>query len=76
MSELYAKDNPFYCQPIFSHQDIERSIIRWPHTLWLWLLPTSVTIAEGYAFFWKRWQDRIYLVRVEIVKDKVVARYT
>lgn len=66
--ETYSMDNPFYCQPVFSQADLNRATITWKDRLWLWMLPTAVQVNDGYAFFWKRWHDHIYLVKCEPMK--------
>ena len=37
-------------------------VIDW---LWLWMFPTMVQDADGYAFHWKRVGHHIYLVKIE-----------
>lgn len=58
-------NNPFYCQPVFSKDDLDRCMIRKRDLLWLWMLPTYVQLNEGYAFHYKRWQGKIYVVKFE-----------
>jgi hypothetical protein len=59
------KDNPFYSNHIFSKDDLDRAIInKWQDPL-LWLLPTYVQFAEGKAIFYKQWNGRYYLMRIE-----------
>ncbi len=54
-------DNPFYRNFLFSEFDIQRHTFKkWHHPI-LWLKPTWVQIADGYAFFYKLSGHRIWL---------------
>ena len=62
-------DNPFYHNYLFSEEDVERAIIKkWQYPL-LWLLPTYVQRADGYAFHFKVFQGKYYLMKVEDPKE-------
>ncbi len=62
-------DNPFYYNYLFSAEDIKRCTIKkWRYPL-LFFLPTYVATADGYAYFYKRWDGKIYLMKYEDLVD-------
>lgn len=61
----YASMNPFYHNYVFGKKDLKRAKIKWHHRLWLWLIPTNVQAADGYAFHWKQWNGEYYLMKCE-----------
>lgn len=58
-------DNPFYNNYDFSKEDIKRVTIGKWERFWLWFFPTFVQVNEGYAFYWKRVNHKLYLMKVE-----------
>jgi len=66
---MTRQSNPFYNNYVFSNRDISRAVIkRWQYPL-LWLLPTYVQLADGYAFHFKMWQGRVYLMKMDRFAD-------
>lgn len=58
------KENPFYHNYVFSEYDLDRvTIKKWQYPL-LWFLPTYVQLADGFEFYYKRFNGRIYLMDV------------
>jgi len=58
-------NNPFYDNHLFSQKDIRRATFsRW-NLLWLWIFPTKVQIADGYAFHFKIINGAYWLIKTE-----------
>jgi len=65
------KQNPFYSNYIFTDSDLDRmKIKKWQYPL-LFFIPTYVQINENYAWHFKYWQGRIYLMKIEKVNKNV-----
>ena len=59
------KENPFYNNYVFSKEDLDRAIIKWWQYPFLWLLPTCIQCSEGYVFYFKYWQGKVFLMKIE-----------
>lgn len=58
-------ENPFRHNYLFSKFDLNRCRIKkWQYPL-LFLLPTYASCHDGIAFFFKRFNGKIYLMRTE-----------
>ena len=67
---MAKQENPFYNNYVFSKFDLSRAVIRkWEYPL-LWLLPTYVQLSDGHSFYYKRFNGRIYLMRVVEIGGK------
>ena len=60
-----GEKNPFYNNHIFTEFDLEKVKIKWWQYPLLWLLPTYVQTNDGYAFFYKLWQGKWFLMKEE-----------
>ena len=46
-----------------SKVDINRAIIKWWQYPFLWLLPTYTQVSEGFVFYFKYWQGKVFLMK-------------
>ena len=63
-------ENPFYRSYIFSKADLNRAKIKKWHHPFLWTLPTYVQKNDGYYFYFKLWQDRVFIMKMILVKGE------
>lgn len=67
---MEKKYKTFYHNYLFTESDRDRTLDdkpwwEWP---WWWILPTYAQIGiDGYAYFYKQWGNRYYLVGYESI---------
>lgn len=67
---MRRSDNPFYHNYLFSKEDTDRArISKWQYPL-LWILTTYIQLSEGYECHFKLWQGRIFLMKMEKIRNE------
>ena len=68
-------DNPFYHSYVFNKFDAKRIKITWWSYPILWFLPTYVQLNNGHKFYFKTWNGKIYLIKVEKMKNMTLEEH-